>query len=214
MRSLSRRRSHSASTSLFAPSPPAIARVRTASRNADSARRYGISTSSRCGQLARVRQDLWQRGKVTHVDRAVARCVLAPAHFVRPAFAEAEHAQHFADPARDALDDADVDRLESQPKLARPSSRKQKKTAYLRPARGDVHVRLGDELAQDVERGRRVERVTERGAERVLRGVETAIQLCDSHRGRQQGRDAERPRGNRACGHQAPTGRRSVRKRL
>jgi hypothetical protein len=157
-RSLSRSLSHSARISFNEFSFFAMAAERTASRNEDRTRRYGISTSSRCSRswvsfLPR------SPSRTTYVGCRTLLADFAPAELGALALAEPKHAQLCANPARDPRDKVRVQAL-----LA---------------ARGDVHVRLRDELAERVQRLGRVERVAQRRVEGRLRGVQAGGQSAE-----------------------------------
>ena len=177
-RSVSRSLSDSARMSLRAPSPLAIASFRTPSRKDESVRRYGMSTSSRypgkeereqsSSAVSRTSWDIcfpsdlagrerkWELVNATHVDAPLLGTpLLAPPELGRLALPQPEHTELLANPAGDAL---------HKPNLEVAAGCLQ------------IHVRARDEIPQDSDRLRGVERVAERRPEGPLTCMETAAE--------------------------------------
>lgn len=93
----------------------------------------------------------------TYVNAFFSRVsLLPPADLRRLSFAQPEHTKHLPDPARDSHDDADFEVL---------------------PARVDVHVRAGHEVAKHAECLRCVERIAEGRSECILAGMEASQEM-------------------------------------
>lgn len=94
----------------------------------------------------------------TYVDvTLVSTPFLSPADIIRFALAKAEHAEHVTDPPRDALHEAQLD---------------------VASRRLQIDVRLGNDVAEDVDRLRRVERVAKCRTERRLCRMKTMGRTC------------------------------------